>query len=150
MSWQEQLVGAGYRLTRPRSIVMEILSNAKAPLVPSAIFKKAQRDGHSLGLVSVYRTLALLLKLGLVTLVHFSEGCHAYVLVSPGHHHHIICVGCGNAIEFSGAEDLDALTTRVQQETGYLINDHLLQFYGLCPACQQAAIKEVEWLSKNI
>lgn len=143
MSWQEQLVGAGYRLTRPRRIVMEILNNAKAPLAPSEVFKKAQRDGHSLGLVSVYRTLALLLGLGLVTLVHFSEGCHAYVLVSPGHHHHIICSGCEEVIEFSGAEELDALTARVQQETGFHIDDHLLQFYGLCPACQQAVAEKI-------
>ena len=142
MSWQEQLVEAGYRLTRPRRIVMEILNNAKAPLVPSAVLKKAQRDGHSLGLVSVYRTLALLLELGLVTLVHFSEGCHAYVLVSPGHHH-IVCGGCEKVIEFSGAEELDALIARVQQETGFHVDDHLLQFYGLCPACQQTVIKEV-------
>ncbi|MFH1447203.1 MAG: Fur family transcriptional regulator [Chloroflexota bacterium] len=143
MSWQEQLSEAGYRLTRPRRMVMEILINAKAPLAPLAVFKIAQRNGYGLGLVSVYRTLDLLLELGLVTLVHFSEGCHAYVLASPGHHHHIICSGCETVIEFPGVGDLDALTSRVQQETGFQVNDHLLQFYGLCPACQQAVIYKV-------
>jgi Fur family ferric uptake transcriptional regulator len=138
MDWQDKLTNAGYRISQPRCIVMEVLSSAKVPLAPLAVLKRAQSASLCLGMVSVYRTLDLLTKLGLVTLVHLEDGSQGYVLASAGHHHHIVCRSCEQVFEFSGTEDLDELISRVQQETGFEVSDHLLQLYGLCPACQKA------------
>jgi Fe2+ or Zn2+ uptake regulation protein len=55
---------------------------------------------------------------------------------SPGHRHAIVCRACGQAVEFPGCEGLDGLIARVQQETGYRVQDHLLQLIGVCPDCQ--------------
>ena len=138
MDWQDKLSEAGYRLSQPRKIVMAVLNAARVPLAPLAVFKKAQEDGYQLGMVSVYRTLNLLASVGLVTHVYFDDGNQGYVLASGGHFHHIVCKTCEQVIEFAGAEDLSALVARVQQETGFHVSDHLLQFYGLCPDCQKA------------
>jgi Fe2+ or Zn2+ uptake regulation protein len=91
----------------------------------------------TLGLASVYRALDLLEELSLVRRVHQEDGCHGYVPASPGHQHAIICRACGQTVEFPGSEDLEELVARVQQQTGYRVEDHLLQLIGLCPACNR-------------
>jgi Fur family ferric uptake transcriptional regulator len=75
--------------------------------------------------------------MGLVRRVHGHDECQGYVLASPGHHHHVVCRRCGAAVEFTGMEDLSPLVERIQEQTGFTIDEHLLQFYGLCPACQE-------------
>jgi Fe2+ or Zn2+ uptake regulation protein len=48
----------------------------------------------------------------------------------------LICEVCGRAVEFSGTDDLNALIERVEVGTGYRVDGHLLQLFGLCPDCQ--------------
>lgn len=137
MNLQTKLNKEGLRLTHPRQVVMEILQATSAPLTPLAIHQNSLAAGEDIGLVSVYRTLDLLIGLGLVRKVHGPEGCQGYVCASPGHHHHLVCTQCGKAVEFSGAGDLNSLLKRIHQQTGYKIDGHLLQLQGLCPDCQK-------------
>jgi Fur family transcriptional regulator, ferric uptake regulator len=137
MKLQNKLNQKGLRLTRPRQVVMEVLKAAAYPLSPQEIQSHARQSSDSIGLVTVYRTLDLLTDLDLVKRVHHHDGCHGYVLASPGHYHHLICRKCHKAVEFTGSEDLTAIIRRVQRETGFQINDHLLELYGVCPTCQQ-------------
>jgi Fe2+ or Zn2+ uptake regulation protein len=75
--------------------------------------------------------------LDLVRRVHGQDGCHGYVLASPGHHHHLICRKCGKAVEFTGSGDLSDFIERIEKKTGFAIDEHILQLYGLCPQCQE-------------
>jgi Fe2+ or Zn2+ uptake regulation protein len=75
--------------------------------------------------------------LGLVRRVHGHDECQGYVLASPGHHHHVVCRSCEAAVEITGMDDLTTLIDRIGQETGFTVDEHLLQFYGLCPQCQK-------------
>jgi Fur family ferric uptake transcriptional regulator len=117
-------------------VVMQVLQRASAPLSPQEVLEQGQHGHHKLGLVTVYRTLALLDEFDLVRRIHREDGCHGYVLASPGHQHHVICQRCGGATEFPGEGDIHALIERVEMGTGYQVNDHLLQLFGLCPNCQ--------------
>jgi Fur family ferric uptake transcriptional regulator len=137
MNLQQKLNQEGLRLTRPRQVVMEILQETPLPLKPQGIYQQSLDSGEDIGMVSVYRTLELMMELGLVRRVHGEDGCHGYVCASPGHHHHLVCRKCGKAIEFSGAHDLTTLLDRIQRETGFIIDGHLLQLQGLCPECQE-------------
>jgi len=137
MNLHNKLNQQGLRLTRPRQVVMSILESANVPLSPQTIHKEAVNNREDIGLVSVYRTLELLDELGFVRRLHGNDGCHGYVLSSPGHHHHIICQGCGKAVEFSGSGDMENLFDRIQRETGFDVDDHLLQLYGFCADCQK-------------
>ncbi len=136
MEWESRLAAAGHRITAPRRAVVQVLSAAAAPLQPQEILASGRRLHRPLGLVTVYRTLALLAQHGLVRRVHREDGCHGYVLASPGHCHHVICCQCGQATEFAGQDDLQELIERVEAETHYRIEAHLLQLFGLCAACQ--------------
>ena len=134
----EVLAKAGYRVTGARRAVIAVLSEASGPLSPQEILERARGRHARLGLVTVYRTLSLCERLGLVKRVHRAHGCHGYVGTPPGHQHVVICRRCGRSYVFQGQGDLDALTARLERETGYRIEGHLLQFFGLCPRCERA------------
>jgi Fur family ferric uptake transcriptional regulator len=136
MDLQTKLNNEGMRMTRPRQVVLSILEEATVPLSPQSIHQLSIGAGQEIGLVSVYRTLEVLMELALVRKVHGADDCHGYVIASPGHHHHLVCRECDRAIEFSGKEDLAKLMARIQKETGYIVDGHMLQLYGLCPECQ--------------
>jgi Fur family transcriptional regulator, ferric uptake regulator len=135
--WQDHLQDNGYRLTGSRRAVVEIIANSDRLLNPIEIFDLARGLNASIGLVTVYRTLAKLEELDLIQRVHQPGGCHAYIAAVPGHQHLLICQSCGRAEYFSG-DTLEALMDKVGSESGYLIRDHWLQLFGLCRACQQA------------
>lgn len=136
MEWEAKLAEAGYRITAARRAVMQVLLTATAPLSPQELHVRGRVAHPVLGLVSVYRTLDLLEQLGLVRRVHLADGCHGYLLASPGHRHALLCRCCGQAVEFPGGEDLSVLIAEVQRSTGYQVEEHLLQLIGVCPACQ--------------
>ena len=137
VEWEVCLSEAGYRITASRRAVMAVLIQDNAPLSPQEILEQARAVHAGLGLVTVYRTLNLLTDLDLVRRIHREDGCHGYVLASPGHHHAVICHNCGRAVEFTGKNDIDALIAQVERRTGYRVDDHLLQLSGLCPDCQR-------------
>jgi Fur family ferric uptake transcriptional regulator len=137
MSWDERLSAAGHRITAPRRAVIQVLEEDLAPLSPRMILERARRVHASLSLVTVYRTLALLAQFDLVRRVHHEDGCHGYVLSSPGHRHHVVCRSCGGSTEFAGESEIETLIRRVEKGTSYQVEDHLLQLVGLCPDCQQ-------------
>ena len=138
MDWEASLTAAGYRITASRRAVIQTLTQTDIPLSPQEIFEQARKVHRRLGLVSVYRTLDLFSELDLVRRVHRQDGCHGYLLASPGHRHALICQRCGRAVEFPGEDDLHELIGRVEATTGYKVDDHLLQLFGLCPDCQSA------------
>jgi len=138
MDWEDLLGRRGYRITAPRRAVMTALERAEAPLAAAELLRGAKAEYPRLGLVTVYRTLDLFQELGLVRRVHGDDGCHGYALASPGHHHAIVCRGCGRAAEFAGCQELRHLIQRAEDETGFRIDGHMLQLSGLCEECIQA------------
>ncbi len=138
--WEQCFADAGCRITASRRAVMRVLMEARSPLLPQEILERGRVAHRRLGLVTVYRTLNLLTELNLVRRVHYEDGCRGYLLTSPGHRHALICQGCGRAVEFPGEDDLYALIGRVEAGTGYRVDDHLLQLFGLCPECQAADV----------
>lgn len=137
MDLQQKLNQKGLRFTEPRRAVLAALAEAQAPLSPQSIHERTAENQADISLVSVYRTLDLLAEFDLVRRVHGPNGCHGYVLASPGHHHSLVCEQCGQAVEFSGTGDLNALLESIENQTGFQIKDHLLQLSGLCPNCQK-------------
>jgi Fe2+ or Zn2+ uptake regulation protein len=131
----QQLSQAGHRITQPRLAVIRALLQDDSYASPSEICERAKRYYPTIGLVTVYRTLDLLSELGFVRRIHAEDGCHSYATANNGHHHHLICRRCGAAVEFQGC-DLLPFLARVSQQTGYTIEDHLLELVGVCSTCQ--------------
>lgn len=134
--WLECLQENGYRLTAPRRAVVETVSNSKHVLSPITIYEMARERYPKLGLVTVYRTLEKLEELGLIQRVHRPSDCQAFVSAFTGHQHLLICQDCGRVEFFTGDDQMATLMADVGQKSGYQINDHWLQLFGLCAECQ--------------
>ena len=135
-STESALKQAGFRLTRPRKAILTVLSGAGESLTPEEVLEKAEPLCPGIGLVTVYRTLALLSDLGQVRRLHQEDRCLAYVAANLAHGHHVVCRRCRRAVEFPGSEDLGAVIGEVARQTGFLVDDHLLELMGICPDCQ--------------
>jgi len=128
----------GYKLTPQRRAVIRAITSSQDHLTPATIYKKVHQDYPNIGLVTVYRTLEILAKLGLICELHAGGICHSYTISAPGHHHHLICSNCGIVIDFTG-HDLSELEQSLYKKSGFRIDGHLLEFFGLCRACQKTA-----------
>jgi Fur family ferric uptake transcriptional regulator len=125
-------------MTPQRVAIIKIVLESTELLTPSALYKKARQADPDIGEVTVYRTLDILSKLGLVCMVHTHENAHTYISRPAEHHGHIICLECGAIINFTDC-NLSELEDRLVSETGFSIQEHRLDFYGKCRQCNQKA-----------
>ncbi len=133
--WSGLIQESGYRLTGPRRVIIEIMAKSERALGPQDVYDIGRGEHIGMGLVTVYRTLEKLEELGLIQRVHHPDGCHRYLRSGIGHQHILLCVNCGHSVFFRG-DDLGALFMGVSDSSGYEIQDHWLQLFGLCPTCK--------------
>jgi Fur family ferric uptake transcriptional regulator len=125
----------GYKLTPQRHLVLRIMASSQDHLTPEDIYQKSRLADPGIGRVTVYRTLDLLSKLGLVCRVHGEDRCRSYMIRRPlEHHHHLVCSSCGKVVDFTSC-NLVEMEEKLTQESGFDIKGHLLEFYGLCRSC---------------
>jgi Fur family ferric uptake transcriptional regulator len=134
--WIEILQQDGCRITAPRRAIIEVLVNSPRALQPAEVYSISKVNHPGIGLVTVYRTLERLEKLGLIQRVHREDGCHMLMPAADGHEHYLICTTCGRAILFQG-DDLGKLFTKVESTTGFEVSEHWLQLFGTCPDCRE-------------
>lgn len=129
---------AGLKATLPRLKILQILEqNIQRHLRAEDVYKILLDGGEDVGLATVYRVLTQFETAGLVTRHHF-EGGHAVFEINQGvHHDHLLCVSCGKVDEFVD-ETIEERQRAIAKKAGYLIKDHSLHIYGLCPACQKS------------
>jgi Fur family ferric uptake transcriptional regulator len=133
-----QLSQHGYKLTRQRRAVVDVVGQGDTRLSAADIFTKAQRACPDLGLTTVYRTLDILVDLGGIRRVHLDDGCEAFAPTTVEHGHYLICSSCQTTIEFEDC-NLNELLNQVADRTGFLIEQHWLELVGICPTCQETA-----------
>ena len=136
LSMYEELRQRGYRITRSRKAVIQVFDETDTWLRPEEILDRAKIFYPSIGLVTVYRTLSLLSELGFIRRIHFADGCHGYARTGFSHGHHLVCRLCQGAVEFPGSENIEPWVTEISNITGFLVEDHILELLGICPACQ--------------
>lgn len=130
-----RLEDAGERMTEPREIVVRALVAQPGVINPEALSYELHPDG--VGRATVYRTLDLLERYGMLARVHL-DGCHGYTLCDEGHHHHLLCSGC-NAVLQVDATGVEAEILRLAEELKFRVDTHTLEFAGLCESCQKRA-----------
>ena len=135
---QRELERGGYRLSGPRSAVVETLADLGCSVTAKEISDRLHERGQEVGLASVYRTLELLDKLRLTRRVDAAEGVARYEPLDPGgdHHHHIVCDTCGEVTRFEDS-DLERAIERLAGRVDYAIEGHDVTLRGECPACRR-------------
>ena len=133
----KELREQGYRLTPQRIMILSAIENSDHHISAEEIYAQIVTKYPNVNISTVYRTLEALAELGLICKVHVEGGCRSYLVGrSSEHHHHLICSGCGRVVDFTDC-DLGELEQGLSRETGFEVEGHLLEFYGLCPACRK-------------
>ena len=128
------LDGAGYRLTAPRRSLAALIADQDGHFTAAELVDAARARRLGVGRATVFRTLAVLEELGAVERLDLPSGEHAYVGCEPAHHHHVVCSRCGRTSEIDDA-GLRPVVRDVARQTGYRVDEHRLELFGLCPAC---------------
>lgn len=126
----------GHRVTPQRLAVLRILAQSEGHPSVEEIFRIVARDFPTTSLATVYKTVTLLKELGEVLELEFSQDHNRYDGKMPYPHPHVLCVKCRRIVDpdLSGLGDM---TTEVSKQTGFRILNHRLDFYGVCPDCQE-------------
>lgn len=120
------------RLTEPRREVYSILNEKEQPLTMGELLKLSRISERT----SVYRTLELFEKYGIVEALHL-KGKIRYELAEPfkPHHHHLVCTSCGELIPLDNSK-LEKLIRHLGDEHHYTLTAHHVELQGLCRQCQ--------------
>jgi Fur family ferric uptake transcriptional regulator len=134
---QRELAREGYRLSGPRSAVVETLADLGCSVTAKEIADRLHDQGQEVGVASIYRTLELLDKLRLTRRVDAAEGVARYEPLGPSgeHHHHIVCDSCGEVATFEDS-DLERAIERLASRVDYAIEAHDVTLRGECPTCR--------------
>jgi Fur family peroxide stress response transcriptional regulator len=126
----------GYRLTPQRIAILKILAaSAEHPSV-DRIYELVKVDFPTTSLATVYKTVTLLKEIGEVLELGFGNQGNRYDGNKPYPHPHLICIKCKRILD-PELSRLGDWTQQVAQMTGFQITGHRLDFYGICPQCQE-------------
>jgi Fur family ferric uptake transcriptional regulator len=125
---------AGYRNGPARVAVIDLL-DAEDCCVSAADVHESLVD--RVGLASVYRVLESLFALGLVRRVDVGDGIARYepLRESGEHHHHLVCTECGKVEAFDDPA-LERAIRRVEEKSGYAVEQHDVVLQGACDTCR--------------
>jgi Fur family ferric uptake transcriptional regulator len=126
------------KFTRQREVILYTLYNHTGHFTPEELYQliKKERPELNTGIATVYRTLSLLESAGIVTSISFGTQGKKYELGVKAHHDHIICTNCGKILEFFD-EAIEKKQERIAEEFGFVMKDHSLKIFGICPECQK-------------
>lgn len=133
---ESHIRAAGFKLTPPRRAVLAVFG-AHEHLSPEEVLRRARQTHPRLGRATVYRTLEMLTRLGVMRPIYLSHGRPAFTRVEGGHHH-LVCSRCDHIVELGGGE-LSAAIGQLAREKGFEIRSQLLEVYGLCSKCRRHA-----------
>ncbi len=127
--------------TQKKNIWQLFLSSSRGYTLPEAC--KALRT-QKIGQATIYRMVNLLREHNFLHTIQTEDGKSRYIAAGPQHSHHLVCRSCGISQEVTDCE-LGVLEKLLSLETGFTIEGHHLEFYGLCPKCR--ALQESSSLS---
>jgi Fur family ferric uptake transcriptional regulator len=123
------------RPTRQRAAVANALGKAESFRSAQHIHEVLRAAGERVGLTTVYRTLQAMADAGEVDVLR-SDGEAMYRRCrSNGHHHHLVCRGCGTTVALAAA-DVEAWTATVAKRHGFSDVSHTVEVFGTCRDCR--------------
>jgi Fe2+ or Zn2+ uptake regulation protein len=129
---------AGYRRTAARRSIAALIAGRDGHFTAADLVADARARRLGIGRATIFRTLDVLADLHAVERIDLPTGEHAYVACEPAHHHHVVCSTCGASRDVDDA-GWRAVVRDIERRTGYRIDDHRLELFGLCPACRRAS-----------
>jgi Fur family ferric uptake transcriptional regulator len=124
------------KLTPHRELILETFLENEGHRSVEDIYHAVKAIDPRIGYTTVYRMMKLMLRCGLAREIELADGISRYEhLFNHEHHDHLICMECGNSIEFYNPE-IEALQDAASAQLGFKVMDHKLQIYGVCRDCR--------------
>ena len=126
---------AHLRWTPPRRAIVAWIAARSVPFTAEDLVADLARSSRA----TSYRMIEWLRGAGWITRLHSDPRQHAYIRIGPGHHHHLLCIGCGMT-RIVQACTIDQSLERMIAGTDFAIQGHVLEFFGLCKQCQHECV----------
>ena len=124
----------GLRATSQRALILEIIH--RGHMDADEIYRQARGKQANISLSTVYRTLRMFKKLGLVAELHFDEEHHHYEIKPPSEHQHLVCLSCGKIMEFKYPLS-QKMKRDIVREKGFEVAGVEIRMTGYCSKCRQ-------------
>ena len=135
-SLKAELHAKGWRLTPQREVILGVFQNLARGKHLSAeeLYELLEKQGEEISLSTIYRTLKLMTRMGILRELELAEVHKHYELnrSTPNYHHHIVCTQCNKTIEFDNPTVLKQALKQVEK-SGFELIDCQLTIYAVCP-----------------
>ncbi|MCT7960137.1 transcriptional repressor [Laspinema sp. D1] len=142
-SLKAELNERGWRLTPQRETILQVFQNLPKGEHLSAedLYELLKEEGEAISLSTIYRTVKLMARMGILRELELAEGHKHYEINQPypHHHHHLICVRCNKTIEFK-SDSILKVGIKTTTKEGYHLLDCQLTIHAVCPTCQRALL----------
>jgi Fur family transcriptional regulator, ferric uptake regulator len=118
----------GVRVTRQREALLKVLTEAQDHPDAGELHRRARALDDSLSLATVYRTLAVLEREGVVLRLALENGGARYEVADAPHHDHIVDLDSGKITEFR-SDRIEQLQREIAAELGFEIIHHRMELY---------------------
>lgn len=136
----KDLKSRGYRNSRLKRRIIEIIFRSKKPISIPEIIEKLDIGKIAYNKSSVYREINKLLSEELIIEIDLLEGKKRYELNNHIHHHHALCTKCGSVICVEIPNNLVEVEDKLFKQKGFKVSKHILEFFGHCEKCLHTAI----------
>src|SRR5512146_31472 len=136
-SYVERLRRQGLRVTPQRLIVLDALAAHSGHISADEILQWAAARYPAINLATVYRTLDLLISIGMVAQTDFGSGVSFFELVGDAPHHHLVCEHCHAVLEIDD-DALHPMHESILRDYGFRMNPRHLALFGCCRECRAA------------
>ncbi len=135
-SLKAELNARGWRLTPQREKILHVFQNLPRGnhLSAEELFELLEQRGESISLSTIYRSVKLMSRMGILRELELAEGHKHYELnhPHPNHHHHMVCIQCNRTLEFKNDSILKHSLKQCEKE-GFQLIDCQLTVMTICP-----------------
>jgi len=131
----EELRKQGYRLTPQREMIVEAVAHAGCHVTAEEVYEQVSARTSAVNVATVYRTLDLLVGLGLVSQADLGDGKVTYASSGHGPHCHLVCRRCGCVIE-ADYDLIKPFERQLWEQYGFNAELHHFAISGLCAECK--------------
>ncbi len=136
--YEERLKACGLKNTRQRAAILDIMAAGGRPFTVDEVFLELMAGHTEISMSTVYRAMECMSRKGMLKRVTLSGNDKmAYVIDRAAHSHYLVCSECRKILPISDCP-LGQYEQALADETGFEIQGHRLDIYGLCPECRKA------------
>jgi Fur family ferric uptake transcriptional regulator len=132
----QRLRELGYRLTPQRVMIVDAIENSNHHISAEEIYVQVRAKYPHMNISTIYRTMELLKRLGLITETNLGEGKVRYHSADKGHHHHLVCQKCGKIVDLDETL-LFPLKGALRERHNFEADLRHLAIFGHCIYCEK-------------